>query len=55
MFVSIILCKESINSEVIFMFMIKNDYLSFFLYFNWKSLNSFNFTLGCDFEEDIYS
>ena len=44
MFVSIILCKESINGEVIFMLMTKFDYLSLFLF----EISS-NFAFGCDF------
>ena len=48
MFVCIIFCKESINGEVIFMFMAKNkcDYLSLFSVLKLKNFDiSSNFSL----------
>ena len=63
MFVSIIFCKESINGEVIFMFMAKNkcDYLSLFSVLKLKNFDiSSNFSLYgisqiFEEKEDIYS
>ena len=52
MFVSIILCKESINSEVIFMFKTKNVIIYPVSVFKLKNFEiSSNFALVCDFAD----